>query len=310
MENRDKIFDQFKNAAENVAPKEFASMDNVWSRVEEKLDNKVLKNETKIWKKIAVAASILLFVSVGYHFFKNNNEIVIPENKVVAIDKNNDVLENDTNEKRIEKYPNITQEAKQKLEKIIKINNGLTYNDTPINADSSPSAVMVDPVVTVASAPIKSESEKEISEEYLKQDETNGILKTKIYDARSVKYSEVVDAKNEAKESTFIKKNPLIVIDGEAVTDNKNVAKQANLNSIEIDNIEILKQPLYIINGVQYSEDELFGEKPTSPYAPLEKQDIIKTKVYQGEEAVELYGEKGKKGVVVITTKFGKPVKN
>lgn len=309
MEDRDNIFEQFKNAAHNVAPKEFPSMDNVWSRVEEKLDAKVLKNETKIWRKIAVAASILLFVSVGYQFFRSKNEIVIPENQVVAIDENNDVIENDTNAKKTEKYPNITQEAKQNLEKNIQISIGLTYNDTSINADSSPSPVVIAPEMIEASAPIKSESEKEISDEYLNQEETNGILKTKIYDARSVKYSEEVFAKNEAQKSVLRKKNSLIVIDGEAVVDNKNVAEKAKLNSIDIDNIEILKQPLYIINGVQYSEEELFGEKPTSPYAPLEKQDIIKTKVYQVEEAEELYGEKGKKGVVVITTKFGKPFK-
>ena len=64
MENRDKIFDQFKSAAENVAPKDFGSMESVWNRVEEKLDTKVLKKETKTWKKIAVAASILLCFSI------------------------------------------------------------------------------------------------------------------------------------------------------------------------------------------------------------------------------------------------------
>ena len=64
MENNDKIFEQFKKAADNVAPKDFSSMENVWSRVEEKLDNKVLKKETKIWKKIAVAAVLLMSFSL------------------------------------------------------------------------------------------------------------------------------------------------------------------------------------------------------------------------------------------------------
>lgn len=53
----------------------------------------------------------------------------------------------------------------------------------------------------------------------------------------------------------------------------------------------------------------MFGPKPTSPYTPLDKQDIISLNILLEEEAIKIYGEKGKKGVVIVTTKNGKPKK-
>ena len=61
-------------------------MDKIWNRVEEKLDQKVLKKESKLWKKIAVAASVLLLVSLGYQLFKNPENITNPENEITIKD--------------------------------------------------------------------------------------------------------------------------------------------------------------------------------------------------------------------------------
>ena len=69
----------------------------------------------------------------------------------------------------------------------------------------------------------------------------------------------------------------------------------------------VLDAPLYIIDGIYYSEQDLFGKKPTSPYAPLDNQEIKTITILQDLEATSKYGEKGKKGVVIITTKNGKP---
>ena len=70
---------------------------------------------------------------------------------------------------------------------------------------------------------------------------------------------------------------------------------------------EDANNPLYIIDGIYYSENDLFGKNPTSPYAPLNEQEIKTITILQDLEATEKYGEKGKKGVVIITTKAGKP---
>lgn len=82
MENQDKIFEQFKDASKKVESKDFPAMDKVWARVEEKLDKKEDKKVIAIWKKIGIAASLLLFFSLGYQFLKTDKEIV-PENPVV-----------------------------------------------------------------------------------------------------------------------------------------------------------------------------------------------------------------------------------
>jgi hypothetical protein len=316
MENRDKIFDQFKNAAENVSPKEFASMESVWNRVEEKLDTTVLKKETKTWKKIAVAASILLCVSIGYQFFKLSNELIIPDNNVVTNEKPKVLIDDkiqETESAIAPEYPNIKDNADKILQNSTATENIIAYNEPPSVNDASPMPIIV-------AAPQASEIyEKAIVEVddavAMKKEVANSkthFFKAKIYDARGVKQTFEEVSKQEAvaivKQETK-KQNPLYVIDGESVANNKNKDTKVNLTADDIENIVVLKEPLYIINGIEFSEESLFGAKLTSPYAPLDQQEIIKTEIFQGDEAIEIYGEKGRKGVVVVTTKNGKAVK-
>jgi len=68
MENQDKIFERFKEIASEAESKEFPAMEKVWSRVEDKLDYKAVKKSAGIWKVIAIAASLLLLLTIGYQF--------------------------------------------------------------------------------------------------------------------------------------------------------------------------------------------------------------------------------------------------
>ena len=85
MENQDKIFEHFKDIAQDGESMEFPSMDKVWSRVEEKLDYKQTKRSLVLWKAIAVAASLLLFATLAYHFMdsgietNSNNRVTVNE---------------------------------------------------------------------------------------------------------------------------------------------------------------------------------------------------------------------------------------
>lgn len=90
MENQDKIFEQFKDASKKVEAKDFPAMDKVWARVEEKLDKKEDKKVIAIWKKIGIAASLLLFFSLGYQFLKTDKEIT-PENTVVIEENSGEI---------------------------------------------------------------------------------------------------------------------------------------------------------------------------------------------------------------------------
>lgn len=304
MDNHDKIFEQFKTASEKAETKDFPDMDKVWSRIDEKLDRTQIKKETKLWKKLAVAASLLLVASVGYQFLKSEPEN-IPNQNVVTIDTtktvvpspivgNNAIVENDT------KNTLIKEDASQILEE---------------QMIAQPDVATVEEVVPAAEKITDSEYDKRtdaVLEEksnsnFVAKKKSSTILKDRKYETVSVQHNQMeVQSMNDynAAPQAVAKTNPLVVIDGKA--DNKGLSE---LKGDDIESIVELKEPLYIINGVPYSEEELFGENPTSPYAPLHQQEIEKTIVLKGEEAIALYGDKGKKGVIIITTKNGKPAK-
>jgi len=72
------------------------------------------------------------------------------------------------------------------------------------------------------------------------------------------------------------------------MVEDKNIEKE---NAINSDSKEI---PLYIIDGLEVSKEQLNKLDPSS----IESMDVLK-----GEIAVEKYGEKGKNGVILITKK-------
>ena len=201
----------------------------------------------------------------------------------------------------------------KKIQDAIATEDIIAYNEPPSVSNASP-------MPNITEAPQASESYEKVIVEVdevvaVKKDVASSkthFFKTKIYDARGVKqtYEEVTKSEIAAIVKQESKKQiPLYVIDGESVANNKNKGAKDKLTVDDIENIVVLKEPLYIINGVEYSEESLFGVKPTSPYAPLDQQEIIKTVVFQGDEAIAIYGEKGRKGVVVVTTKNGKALK-
>ncbi len=93
MENKDKIYEQFKNAANKAEQKGFDRMDAVWNRVEEKLDEKKKRRGIAWWKYSGVAALLLLFISIGNLIMRNDADPVVApnvihENNVTVIDTN------------------------------------------------------------------------------------------------------------------------------------------------------------------------------------------------------------------------------
>ncbi|HEU4497438.1 MAG TPA: von Willebrand factor type A domain-containing protein [Flavobacterium sp.] len=88
MENQDKIYKQFSEASKKAETKDFPAMEKVWARVEEKLDKKEDRKTAAIWKRIGIAASLLLLVSLGYHFFPEEKETTPPKNSIVFEEKN------------------------------------------------------------------------------------------------------------------------------------------------------------------------------------------------------------------------------
>jgi len=309
MDNQDKIFNKFKEAAENSEQKDFPGMDKVWARVEDKLDKKEDKKAIALWKKIAIAASLLLLISIGSQFIKSDNttiqnSTVVNKEKIEQniLEKNKAVVASDS--VLIPK-----PEALKILDKQVTTQNNVAENTAYVSeatgAGSADAIISEEP----ANAPIQAEYALE---------EDNNNLKDKA--AQNLDYSRTIERESAKvafadKQTQVAKKSaPLIILNGNAIAhsddqkrDKMMQAELPNLQPENVDSLVVLDAPLYIIDGIYYSENDLFGKNPTSPYAPLNKQEIKTITVLQDLEATSKYGEKGKKGVVIITTKTGKP---
>ncbi|OOV18716.1 hypothetical protein [Flavobacterium sp. LM4] len=317
MDNQDKIFDKFKEAAQNSEQKDFPGMEKIWSRVEDKLDQKEDKKNIALWKKIAVAASFLLLLSLGFQFLKSDKNQVNEIPKVV-IQETEKSQKSDLNQKdkTISSDSGIVSK-----EEAIKILENQAKNKESVAIQQATgmgsSVQLIEPVVVsemtpeaIASPPVK--------EELFEEDNT---IVSKKETSEEMSYSSKFKERESAKaafaekQSQMAKKSaPLIVLNGNAMAHSDDYKRdkmiQEELPNMSPENVEslvILDEPLYIIDGIYFSENDLFGKNPTSPYAPLNKQEIKTITILQDLEATEKYGEKGRKGVVIITTKTGKP---
>lgn len=292
---QEKLYHQIKNAAENAEFKDFPAMEKVWNRVEDKLDQKLLKKENRRWKKIAVAASVLLTVTTVYLFYKWNTPITTQEENIVVQDSVVRTPLETLKEETVALHPELKPETEQLInDQVEKQTETVVSTYIPREAISE---------VTPTEAPIMSETT-------LEKDKTGKLLKPRPetisvapkQNSTSTTFRRDLEFSATTSKSAPQKDKPLVVVNGKAVT-----GKEYNLNGEDVESVVVLDDPLYIINGTYYTEQELFGPNPTSPYWPLDKQDIETISVLQGEKATKIYGDKGKKGVVLIRTKNGKP---
>jgi TonB-dependent SusC/RagA subfamily outer membrane receptor len=296
MKDQDTLYNQIKAAAEQSEAPKFDAMESVWQRVEEKLEAGSLRKETALWKKIAVAASLLLLATLSYQFFVTEPVLVPSHGKISLEDtiqktlpENNSVAVADTT------HPALKKDAERLLQKQVRPQQQVAYEAVSGKANAKDEEVVFPLSVTQMGSVMEGSytSDKIVANwaESSKKADDNVAKDVEVY---LKKENRVSSAKQEA---------PLVVVDSD-------VSTLENLNHINpetIDSIEILKEPLYIINGIYYTEQEVFGPNPTSPYTPLDQQDIVSISVVKDEKAAALYGEKGKKGVVIISTKDGKP---
>lgn len=319
MKNEEKIYQKIKNASNKTEEISFPGMDKVWNRVEEKLDTKIIKKKSEVWKKLAIVASFLLFFTVGIQLFTTQKELTEPIKPKMNIEptteKVQDHIENRLDEEKIEtievspeveSFANTTdiQASTTEPKAIISESKAESHDDVPTNAQKDKKIIENAKTSLVAEeikADVQLMSKKEaVDKGYYNSASSNNVFypsKGKVYAARSsnMKYELQI---NENESSIQSKSNDLVLIDGH-LSDKK----KEDLNSDEMEEMVELKNPIYIINGEEFSEESLFGEKPTSKYAPLTNQKIDSIKVYLPEEAKPIYGKKGKNGVVIISIK-------
>ena len=305
MNSEDKIYYKIKSASNKGETPNFDAMDKVWSRIEDKLETNALKKQNNNWKKIAVAAAVLIVSTITYTFFNTKPQVDAFRSPIVNQDSLQTPLNQDT--PLVETEVNYTiipeKEAVTLIENQSKLNQNtiavqIEHKDVLIAKETQEEIILDDNINDYEELEIEAKSHNEQDRQISTFAPQTAKMKKEMISNFSAAEVVVTQPNKQSKIH-----DPLIVIDGESVP-----SKTLNqINETEVDSVVYLPNPLYIINGVEYTENELFGPNPTSPYAPLNKQDITKTTILQTKEAVQKYGSKGQQGVVIITTKNGKP---
>ncbi|WP_254906650.1 von Willebrand factor type A domain-containing protein [Flavobacterium sp. FPG59] len=138
MDNQEKIFHKIKNASQKAEEKNFPAMEKVWMRVEEKLDKKEDKKAIALWKKLTIAASLLLFFSLGYQFIKTDSKVVKPS----GTKENSVVIQEKTEPKQTESLsktikPDAEVILKKQIEKPVVVVKTTTHINSDINQITS-----------------------------------------------------------------------------------------------------------------------------------------------------------------------------
>ena len=296
MGTEEKLYKKIQQAAENAEQKDFPGMEKIWARVEDKLETQTLQKEKHLWKKLAVAASIVLVGTLAFFLLQEKENVIIPENTITTIDSSKNTIPTPESANGfVNTTPEIKKEAEQILQQQIVIQNNIVINDT-INYKSKKEVLL--------SAPIAMEEVQEMAKNSLVPSYNNSMsnsasINNSGYLAKGKRYDVTMNSAEKTQEKDKkIANDDLVLVDGELTKESL-----SNLNPDDIDSIIELKEPIYFINGVEYSEESLFGKNPTSPYAPLSKQKIEKIEVLQPTDAIKIYGKKGEKGVVIISIK-------
>lgn len=295
MGTEEKLYKKIQQAAENAEQKDFPGMEKIWARVEDKMETQTLQKEKHLWKKLAVAASVVLVGTLTFFLLQEKENVVIPENNVTTIDSSKNTIPTpETANGLVNTTPEIKKDAEQILQQQIVIQNNIVINDT-INYKSK-KEVMIP--VPIAMEEVQEMAKTSLVPSYNSMS-NSASTNNSGYLAKGKRYDVTMNSAETTQEKDKkVVNDDLVVIDGKLSKKSLN-----NINPEEVESIIELKEPVYFINGVEYSEESLFGENPTSPYAPLSKQKIDTIVILEPERAIPIYGEKGKKGVVIITIK-------
>ena len=295
MGTEEKLYKKIQQAAENATQKDFPGMEKIWARVEDKLETQTLQKEKHLWKKLAVAASVVLVGTLTFFLLQEKENVIIPENTITAIDSSkNSIPTPETANGLVNTSPEIKKDAEQILQQQIVIQNNIVINDT-INYKSKKEVALP----TIAMEEVQEVAKTSLAPSYNNSMSNSASTNNSGYLAKGKRYDITMNSAETTQEKDKnVANDDLVVIDGKLTK-----KSPKNISNADYESVIELKNPLYYINGVAYTEEELYGENPTSPYAPLSKQNIDTIVVLQPERAIPIYGDKGKNGVIIVTIK-------
>lgn len=336
MENKDKIYEQFKDAAEKAEQKDFDRMEAVWNRVEDKLDEKKKRRGIVWWKYTGAAALLLLFISIGNMVIRNNPDPIISPD--VILDNNVTVIDTQkVNETFNPEYEEITEEVVSNDDSLkwkSKNNKGafestgkITYRNGDSNTTKKDSNTP-----TPVGLPFAFFSTNENNATELEADSKHKLYTKKIESTSpSINYSRSntatvnPNASNQYGAVTAnrypIQKDASAAI---ATVSVEEVEDRANVNIIQnlqgqvaglniatgsgqpgADSTIVLRgvgtingnvKPLFVVDGIPVDEDG---------FRSISQNDIVSYSILKDAAATSIYGSRGTNGVIVITTKNG-----
>ena len=295
MGTEEKLYKKIQQAAENATQKDFPGMEKIWARVEDKLETQTLQKEKHLWKKLAVAASVVLVGTLTFFLLQEKENVIIPKNTITTIDSSkNNIPTPESANGLVNTSPEIKKDAEQILQQQIVIQNNIVINDT-INYKSKKEVALP----TIAMEEVQEVAKTSLAPSYNNSMSNSASTNNSGYLAKGKRYDITMNSAETTQEKDKnVANDDLVVIDGKLTK-----KSPKNISNADYESVIELKNPLYYINGVAYTEEELYGENPTSPYAPLSKQNIDTIVVLQPERAIPIYGDKGKNGVIIITIK-------
>ena len=92
MGTEEKLYKKIQQAVENAEQKDFPGMEKIWARVEDKMETQTVQKEKHLWKKLAVAASVVLVGTVTFFLLQEKETIIVPENTVTTVDSSKNVI--------------------------------------------------------------------------------------------------------------------------------------------------------------------------------------------------------------------------
>jgi Ca-activated chloride channel family protein len=292
MENLNKI-DQFfkeenKKFEENIS---FPDFENVWGKIENRLDKTENKKKNiALWLPYSIAASLVITIGLMYFFTQKseNREITIASSNAIQKALNQDNRNSMDSVKLVEINQSIQKNIQKTIDKNQLVSKKYISNTNEMIVTPQPS------IIASSYININDENRNVLSDEEMAKQTKNDsaiVLAANILEEKQAERNSALKMmKAKANAQSLAQENPSRLADA---TNDDLYTEQNRLEDVKII-VNKESQPLYIIDG--YVADTSFLRK-------YNLKKITSLNIIEGENAVQLYGDYGKKGVVVMTTK-------
>ncbi len=299
--NQNKIDQLFNEESKtNEEKTTFPAFENVWSKIEQKLEEKPDKKRIiPIWFPYGIAASLV--IGLGVFYFYNHKEDPLPNSQGTIV-QNNNQTENNSGDFDIQK---IDSTFKRNLEDEIAVKDpeqkiSVNIGEAPINGVQITSINGVSDI-SASNIPPPPPNFKAAASEVKRNDDIEGVVVTAYgikrekkeiaYSTTTISSEKISSSKNSSVFQALQGRVAGVDIASANYDGNSDLEKNIKIRGAKsIDK----NQPLVIVDGVPFS-GEVLGK--------LDANKIESVKILKDASATALYGSKAANGVIIIDSK-------